>query len=156
MPAPVDGPKNTGTGVVLSLAATFGPPLLASAIAGGNESRNENLLLGLLISSAVIGPSAGRIYAGDFLTVGLGVRAAAMTAILVGANSDGSTDDRIGYILVGSLALIGGGIADFAGIGSSVRDYNFEYAKRTMMPVVAPTMGPNGTTGAQIGLAGTF
>lgn len=67
----IDGPKSTGTAVGLSLGATFVPPLVASVIAGDNENRNDTLIYGLLISSAVIGPSAGRIYAGDFFTVGL-------------------------------------------------------------------------------------
>lgn len=152
----IDGPKSTGTAVGLSLGATFIPPLVASAIAGDNENRNDTLVYGLLIASAVIGPSAGRIYAGDFFTAGLGIRAAGMTAILVGANGDRSTDDAVGYIVLGSLALLGGAIADIAGTGAAVREYNFEHAKRTMMPMVAPTMGPNGTTGAQLGMSGTF
>lgn len=79
-----------------------------------------------------------------------------MTAILVGAHSDSSRDDAIGYIVFGSLALLGGAIADIAGTGAAVREYNFEHAKRTMMPMVAPTMGPNGTTGAQLGVSGRF
>jgi hypothetical protein len=165
MPAPVpdptlDGPKSTGTGVVLSLAGTFGLPLLAAALSGSSEdsnNQNDDLVTGMLITSAVLGPSVGRMYAGDFLTVGLGLRALAMTMILVGVHSDSiSTDDEIGYVVGGSLLLIGGGIADFAGIGRSVRDYNFEFAKARVAPMVVPTSGPNGMTGATVGLTGSF
>ncbi len=150
------GPKHTGTAVMLSLAATFGPPLLASVVVGDNENRNDDVLWTLLITSAVLGPSAGRIYAGDFFTIGLGVRAAAVAVMMIGVNSNTSGEDELGYVVLGSLALIGGGIADFAGLTGAVRDYNFEHAKKQIVPMVGPTAGPNGPSGVQIGLAGSF
>ncbi len=155
MQAPmVDGPKSTGTAVALSLGATLGLPLLMAAVAGDG---NDDFLIAGLIVAGVLGPSAGKIYAGDFLSVSLGVRAAGMAMILVGVNSDSSTDEEISFIVLGTFAVIGGAIGELAGLGGAVRDSNFEHAKRTMSPTVAPVVDARGNaSGMQVGLVGNF
>ncbi len=158
MPEPtLDGPKHTGTGVLLSLGATLLPPILLGALANENDSDgDDDFAIGVLLTTALLGPSAGHLYANDFLTVGLGIRAASLAMILIGINADVDRDDEIGYIVIGTLGLIGGGIADIATVGGAVRDYNFEHAKKTLSPMVAPGRNADGTTHLRIGLTGSF
>lgn len=108
----------------------------------------------MLLASALVGPSAGHIYAGNFFTLGLGIRAAGLTSILIGASSGG--DDGIGLIVLGSIAAVSGAIADFAGLGRAVSDYNFEYHRRRIVPTVAPVVDAGGSMRPVAGLAGTF
>ena len=114
MPEPtLDGPKHTGTGVLLSLGATILPPILLGALANeddGSGDDDDDFVIGVLLTTALLGPSAGHLYANDFFTVGLGIRAASLAVILIGINSNADRDDEVGYVVLGTLGLIGGGI----------------------------------------------
>lgn len=150
---PDAGPKRPGTALMLSAIGAIAPPLIASAIYDDNNG-HETELLWILGTSALLGPSLGHWYAGKVVTPGLGVRA---VGFAVGAAAFGSDDldTAVGLLMISASCILGGAIYDVTMAGRSARDYNFAYATR-LMPVVAPTIGPGGTTGAQLGLAGTF
>lgn len=150
---PEDGPKSPELAILLSVAGTVAPPLLASAMYG-DTNEHETELLWILGTSALLGPSLGHWYAGKVITPGLGVRAVgfALGAAAFGADD---LDSAVGLLMLSASCILGGAIYDVSTAGRSARHYNFAYATR-LMPVVAPTMGPSGTTGAQLGVAGTF
>ncbi len=157
MPDPEQGPKSPGTAVMLSLAATIAPPLIAASIYGdehyvGNDHDEE--MLWIFAGSALIGPSIGHWYAGKVMTPGLGVRA---LGFALGAAAFGTDDlgEGLGLLMLGSTAILGGAIYDIATAGRSAREYNFEHATRTI-PMVVPTVGPDGHAQLRVGLTGNF
>jgi hypothetical protein len=153
-PAPVEGPKSAWTAGMLSLAATLAPPLLATMVYGNrSESEREDVVAKIALTSVMIGPSVGHIYAGKFLTLGLGVRVVGF-AVAMSAVSADDLGDALGRIMIGGITIAAGAIADLATVGKSVNEYNAEHTR--IVPTVAPVMDPNGSIRPQVGVAGTF
>jgi hypothetical protein len=153
-PAPAEGPKSAWTAGMLSLAATVAPPLLATMVYGNrSENEREDVVGKIALASVMIGPSVGHIYAGKFLTIGLGVRVAGFAVAMSATQSD-DLGDALGRIMIGGILLASGAIADLATVGKSVNEYNAEHAR--IVPTVTPVMDPNGSIRPQVGLAGRF
>jgi hypothetical protein len=149
-----EGPKNAWTAGMLSLGATLGPPLLATIAMGNrNESEREEVVAKVALTSVMIGPSVGHVYAGKFLTAGLAVRTLGF-AVAMSATSTDDLGDALGRILLGSIAIMSGAIADLATVGKSVREYNAEHMR--LVPTVAPIVGQHGDRGVQVGMSGSF
>jgi hypothetical protein len=159
---PDAGPKQWWVAALLSLGATAGPPVAVALIVGDRDGNGQYQHLDwTVLVSGMIGPSVGHIYAGKVLTPGLVVRTLGFGAVVIAAidrsNAGTNEDKSLGLLLIGSGCAIGGVIYDLVTVGTSVRDYNFEHAKRRMLPTIAPVVGAGGqTSGVQLGLAGTF
>lgn len=158
MPDPEQGPKSPGTATLLSLAATVAPSLVAVSVFPdrdrvGNDD-HEEAMLWVLAGSALLGPSVGHWYSGKVVTPGLGVRA---LGFALGAAAFGSNDfdEALGLLALGSTAILGGAIYDIATAGRSAREFNFEHATHTI-PMVVPTVGPDGRAQVRVGLTGSF
>lgn len=151
-----DGPKSPMAAGLLSFGATVGVPILAAAMYGDSDGdHNEDEMLTIMTTSALIGPSIGHLYAGKLITPGLGVRAVGYLLTMAAFESS-SGEDGLGLAVIGISCIVGGAIHDIATAGRSAREYNFEHAKRTLAPTLAPVTTNGQTAGVQVGLAGNF
>lgn len=153
-PPQVEGLKDSWTAGMLSLGATVAPPLIATLVmSSSNESDREDVIGKIALTSVMIGPSVGHMYAGKFLTPGIAVRTLGFAVAMTAASAD-DLGDALGRIMIGSLGILSGAIMDLATVGKSVREYNAEHVR--VSPMVTPVVDQNGNRGVQIGVNGAF
>ncbi|HEX7700923.1 MAG TPA: hypothetical protein VF403_09380 [Kofleriaceae bacterium] len=134
---------------------------LGVMIAGMTGQTNDReTMVGL--ASSLVTPSLGEWYAGKYLTVGMGLRAAGALAMIGGiaysyCNDSGSQCSETlghGLLAVGLIAYGGGIIYDIVMAPSAVDAYNTSHRVRaTIGPaVLTPPSGPV----MGVGLGGSF
>lgn len=157
-PAAVAAPTYSPTAALaLSLGATAAG---AGMFAYGVHDANVNLVdLGIL--TAYLGPSAGHVYTGEFLTRGLGVRTAGAATVIAGLAvelddcgflSDASCEpsNLARGLLVAGLAISAAGVIDdIVTAPMRANRKNREAARLSLAPQVAPGR-------AGLAVAGTF
>jgi hypothetical protein len=164
--APLDESTATNYAIAGSLA---GPALVVLGVVVNKNSVSgpRNTAFGVLaftgIGVAVVGPSAGRWYAGSSGWKTMAVRAAGLASIVVGAsvascNGDRHTTDSCGpsalgipLAIAGAGTLIGTTIYDIATAGDHARQAN-QSRGMTLMPSVGMDNGFN----ASLVLRGEF
>lgn len=152
--------SGVGTG---ASAAVF---LTAILLAKQNSGEVNLPLVFVGLGSSVITPSLGHWYAGRYITVGLGVRAAAAGVAAWGVlnyqqtvrcntfeymeckNLKGGAMVVLG---ISAIAFVGGAAYDFKTLGESVDSYNARFA---LTPTIMPTT--SGPPGAGLVLSGEF
>ncbi len=156
-PAP---PRDEGLAMNLSIAGSIGAGVLVG-LAGDHTSAAWRPAAIELIG-AVIAPSFGHAYGGDYLSLGLGLRAVGAGLAALGvydwsrpSHGDSSTIEFSpvgGSLILGGLAALAAGtIYDLATTRRTVRRWNHEHA--TVVPMaMATASGP----AAGIGLGGCF
>lgn len=145
--------KNEKTAIGLSVAGTA---LSAGFWAYGHQTRNDGLLAAGLLTS-LFTPSLGHWYAGDALTVGLGIRAASAAVFVMGVSEaarDDTRSDAGALIGMGLLGYATGILYDIATAPRAARTYNERHrVAATFAPaVLTPPSGPV----IGVGLGGRF
>ncbi|MGE0870392.1 MAG: hypothetical protein AB7P03_17645 [Kofleriaceae bacterium] len=172
VPARAEGERNPTTGKVLSgVGAGVSSALLVSSFLFGDRygsSYNEPLFYSGLASS-VITPSLGQWYGGQWVTIGMGVRAGAagLATFAVFVKSDevrcNNTEQyatckslsgaAVALLGVAAIAYIGGAAYDVITAPDAVERYN----KRRRGLALSPTVIPTSTTPtAGLMLSGAF
>lgn len=130
-------------------------------------STGDKALIDAGLVSSLVTPSAGELYAGKLLTVGMGLRVASAGIEILGINealdcglyvwptgscrnSDGVTET---LIVIGALGYATGAVYDIATASSAVDDYNQRLNLR-VTPTVIPTASSGPAVG--LGLGGSF
>lgn len=144
------GPRSRDTAVLLS---TGGTALSAGLLMAGASAKNATLVGAGLLSSLVT-PSAGAIYAGRPLTVGMGLRVLSAGVAVAGFADAFGNVSLDAPLIIGSA--LGYGVAilyDIATAGAAVDDYNRRFHLR-----VAPTVIPSASSGPAVGvgIGGSF
>ena len=157
-------PRSPNTALLLSAGGTLASVGLFALGAHDYHKQNEGLeLAGTL--SALVTPSLGQWYAGQYVTIGMAARAAGGVAFVAGLSEESTC---IGYEgrctlgrdnaeflwLAGAFVFAGGVIYDVAAARSAAADYN----TRHRAPVaLAPTIlsSPSGPV-MGVGLGGSF
>lgn len=134
-----------------------------------SKSRDGDVSLPLVftgLGSLVITPSLGHVYAGRYLTPGLGVRAAAGLFATWGVLHFSQTErcdtftykectglkrEAIIVLGVSAIAFVGGAAYDFKTLPDSVERYNLRFS---LTPTILPTTA--GPPGAGLVLSGSF
>ena len=152
--------SGVGTG---ASAAVF---LTAFVLAKQNEGDVNLPLVIAGLGSSVFTPSLGHWYAGRYLTVGLGVRAAAAGLATWGILNYSQTvrcntfeymecknlkGGAIVVLGISAIAFVGGAAYDFKTLDESVDSYNARFA---LTPTILPTT--SGPPGAGLVLSGAF
>lgn len=156
---PVD-PRDEDVALGATIAGTVGAGVLLG-IAGGHTSA-EWRPAAVELAAAVIAPTFGHVYAGDYLSPGLGLRVAGAGLLALGVydwslpyhtSSPTLEFSPVGgwLILGGIAAFTTGTIYDIATSRREARRYNREHAMVVPMPMATPD-GP----AAGMGLAGRF
>jgi hypothetical protein len=160
----------SGVGVGVSSAVTLSAFLVGDGTTyygDWSPGRVNHTLLYAGLGSSVITPSLGQWYAGDYLTIGEGVRAAsAAVALLALANGEETvrcdnidnpnamckafTKTGVALLGIAAIAYIGGAAYDVIDAPEAVDRYN-----QTHLTVV-PTLGPPGAPSAGLAIAGRF
>ena len=163
--------KSHETAKLLSgLGAGVSTALVLSAflIQDPHDPYNKPLLYsGLGVS--LVGPSAGEYYAGQYLTIGEGVRAAAVALALVGVtrtehvsclagvddNSCTSIEGKgVAFLGVAAIAYIGGMFYDVYDAPDAVDRYNYKLRMQLVPGPMPSSFG--GAPGAGVWLRGSF
>jgi hypothetical protein len=151
MAKPLRAPKQRGTAIALSLAGTLAPVVVLGMAADAADPIGLVMVAGI---SAILLPSAGHWYAGNYLTIGTGIRllggvigTIALSA-LVRADEVGNLEDAF---WLGTLGVGIGAVYDIATAGSAVDSWNREHAES-----ITPTAMMIGTSGYGVGVAGRF
>ena len=149
--------KSRNTATLLSFGGTL---TSIGVIAFGGHSANDPLTAAGLVS-ALIAPSAGQIYAGEVVTVGMGIRAAAIGAgvggyqMLLDCLTEGGTCRHgalsITLITAGLVGYTTGAMYDVATAGAAVDRHN-RRVQLQVAPILATASGP----AVGIGLGGSF
>lgn len=155
----------SGTGVGVSGA------LFVSAFLVSETGGYVNMpLLYAGLGSSVITPSLGHWYAGEWLTVGMGIRAGAAAlatlAVLEFSQEErcqtlefklckGLKGEGVAFLGLAAIAFVGGAAYDLKELPDSVARYNRDHGF-TVAPAVVPSIGPTGAPGASLVLTGTF
>ncbi len=161
--------KDKKTAVVISGVGTGASAavFLTAFVLAKQNGGDVNLRLVLVgLGSAVFTPSLGHWYAGRYLTIGLGVRAAAAGLATWGVLNYSQTvrcntfeymeckNLKGGAIVVlglSAIAFVGGAAYDFKTLDESVDRYNAKFA---ITPTILPTT--SGPPGAGLVLSGEF
>ncbi len=152
-PAP-SGPRDEDVASSLTILGSVGAVFLVGA--AGNHTSAEWKPAAAELAGAVVAPAIGHIYAGDWLSPGLGMRVAGAGLLVLGAynwsrpsgNSSQIELSPVGGMLIagGLVSLATGVIYDIATSRRAVRRYNREHA--TIVPTALAT-----ATGVAPGLA---
>jgi len=152
----------SGVGTGASAALFLSAFLLAKQ--NGGDVNLPLVFVGL--GSSVITPSLGHWYAGRYLTIGTGVRAAAAGVAAWGVLNYSQTvrcntfeymecknlkGGAIVVLGISAIAFVGGAAYDFKTLGESVDSYNARFA---ITPTIMPTT--SGPPGAGLVLSGEF
>lgn len=141
--AHADPPKGKNKNVAYALGGVgtgvSGGLLIASAVfASGSEDPVNMPLFISGLASSIVTPSLGQYYAGEYFTIGMGVRAAAGVTAYIGATQfrdvkscgvQGGTcselsQEAIVILGLASIAYIGGVAYDLYATGDVVDDWN--------------------------------
>jgi hypothetical protein len=127
------------TAELLSLGGTLGSFALF-----GIGTRSATLVAAS-VASLVITPSIGHIYAGEYLTGGLGIRLVGELAVFYGASlsckyneehvCSGPTKEQVGWTLAGAGVLLVGVGFDLVTAPGAAQRYNREHAQVTLVPI---------------------
>ena len=164
-PAP-SSPRDPGTAVMLSVVGTLASTVVTAAglkMAIDDTSGNgagAALFFGGLASSLVT-PSLGEFYAGRYVTVGMGIRAASAVVVIgslvASASESCSASCNNTMTILGITGLIGfaTGVAwDIGTAGSAANAYN---QRHTFTLAVTPTvLSPPSGPVMGVGLGGSF
>ena len=151
--------RSENTALLLSLGGTAAS---VAMIASGehNHSNGGDSLVTIGVLSTLVTPSFGHWYAGDYLTAGMGIRAASAASMLVGVGqivscegTDHSCDNSAGFFIIGGLIGYGAGaLYDIATAPRAARRYNAEHRTFVMPTVLNPPSGPV----MGVGIGGSF
>ena len=167
-------PRSTGTAHALSGVGTgASAALFLSAFLVSSDEGEVNMpLLYAGLGTGLVTPSLGQFYAGEYLTLGMAIRAGAGAlatfAVLQYSQNvrcptlefdDSCTNLRSeAYALLGiaAIALVGGAAYDIKELRGSVERYNRRHGY-TLAPMLIPSgppgaHGAHGATGAGLGL----
>jgi hypothetical protein len=150
-----DDDESPATALMLSIAGNVVPTV---ALVAGSHANSDGLLWFSAIGSLLL-PSMGHWYAGDYLTPGLGIRAAGVVLAGLGSSAvfdscASSCGSAAGYagILAGVTLFIAGAVYDGVTAGDAARSYNTKHHLQ-----LAPTMVNDGMhSNVGLGLGGTF
>lgn len=146
----------------LALALSIGGTAASVGVilAGLKGSSNGETELGLV--SSMVTPSFGEWYAGKYLTLGIGLRAAGALSMIAGIaysycnDSAGSCTETFGHglLAVGLAAYASGIVYDIVKAPSAADAYNARHHARTTIgpTVLTPPSGPV----MGVGLGGSF
>jgi hypothetical protein len=160
----------SGVGVGVSSAVVLTAFLVGDGTTYNGEwtpGRVNHPLLYAGLGTSVISPSLGQWYAGDYLTIGEGVRAASAAVALLAIANGGETvrcDNNdsptamcksfthTGVALLGlaAIAYIGGAAYDVIDAPDAVERYNARHY------MIMPTLGPPGSPSAGLAITGRF
>ena len=140
-------PRHPGIALALSaggLALSIGMTIV------GAQTNNGELAVGGLVSTAVT-PSLGEWYSGEYLTWGMGIRAASAAIAVAGVAASACIDDCAqsgsssnGTVLValGLLGYAAGTIYDIGHASTAATAYNERHHHKVVVaPVAYPTTG---------------
>jgi len=148
--------KSRSAATLLSLGGTLAP---IGMIALGERSGNDALVAAGLVS-ALLAPSAGEIYAGELLTVGMGIRAVGIGALIGGyevfmnCNWSCSREDSNLLIALLTTSIVGygaGAVYDIVTAQAAVERHN-QRIQLQIAPMVSTPSGP----AAGLSLGGSF
>ena len=152
-----EGPRSPAVAAGLSLTTTA---LAWGAVAWGVSTDHTGVSQAGLVGT-LIAPSLGHVYAGDPLTIGLGLRAAGAIAVISGIGTAvahcpvladepcESSDTALLLLTAGAIAYGTGTLMDVAGAGEAARAYN----RRVRDLAITPTAQKDG---AGLVVAGRF
>ena len=136
--------KDRTTAFELSIGGTAAS--VGVVLAGA--AAHDGTIMAVGVASSLLTPSLGEWYAGQTLTLGMGVRAASAAAFLVGISTAISCDgEQQSYCGLGALWVAGaigygaGVLIDVASAGHAVDKYN-EHRLRIAPAVIATPSGP--------------
>jgi hypothetical protein len=139
--------RNRTTAMFLSIAGTVFA--LGAYTLPGVSPDNRDWIAG---SALVVTPTVGEWWCGEYLTIGMGMRAAGLAMAIVNAKySDTSAYPGSFFTWLGVAAILAGTVYDIADAPSVADDYNAARIRAAPTALVTPT----GTT-LGLGLTGTF
>jgi hypothetical protein len=160
-PARADGPKSEQTAQLAAGLGTgvSGGLILAGFLAGDSSYPYNKPLMYTGLASALITPSLGQIYAGEYITIGMAARVLGVGIGTYGLTHytevtpcDGShpmTDTcrhidsgAIPFLGLAAIAFVGGMAYDVADAGSAVQRWNEHHGFMVAPTVVPATDGP--------------
>jgi hypothetical protein len=150
--------KNEDTALAWSLGGTAAS--VGMMVIGAKSNNGELAVAGAL--SSLITPSLGEWYAGQYMTWGMGLRAAGLVSMTAGAVDsfcwDNCDQNKVSQgrtlLTLGMIGYIGGALVDIAGAPHAARSYNEAHASHLSF---APTALRSGSTTAYgVGVGGSF
>jgi len=148
--------KSEHTALAWSLGGTA---ISAAMFVGGMASNNNGLAVAGLLSSLVT-PSFGELYAGRYVTVGMGLRAAGLVALAGGLEdallscSESGCHGGETLMAVGAIGVVGGALYDIATAPRAARSYNEAHARHLTFAPTALRSGSSTVYG--VGVGGSF
>ncbi len=147
-PAEPEEEKHQSTALALSIGGTLAG---VGLFAFGYHSDRPELLAGGALT-AIVAPSFGHFYAGEYVTPGgivrLGGAGLALTGLVIAMthwSSPNGPPDYAGVLAVGGgILMASGAIADIAGTPRAVARYNRKHAFSISPSVVSSGGGPSG------------
>jgi hypothetical protein len=173
-----DGKSETTALELSASGAALGVGMMAggvSLVRLGHGDAGAELVLASL-PTLLVAPSAGQLYSGQYLTLGMGVRVVGMSALIYGAGlsaakgftcgaivaggdapSASNCTDKRGDVItdIGLAVLAAGAIYDIATAPHAACTRNHKHGMTAQLaPIMTPTA--NGGVAGGVGLAGAF
>ncbi len=152
------GPRKKSTAQLLAGAGVgASSALFLSAFLMSPENADVNMpLLYAGLSTGVLTPSLGHFYVGDYLTVGMGIRAAAAAlatyavleyrinvrcpGVMFDVSCTSLEHEAIGLLGIAAIAFVGGAAYDLKALPDAVHRYNADHGFATT-PIIIPASG---------------
>ena len=141
-----DAHPDTRDPVAAAALSAGGAVLSIGIIAVGGRTHNT-VLFDIGVASSLVAPSAGEIYAGDLLTLGMGIRVLSASIVLAGLQKDSGCSQggqpcdplgAVGLAIIGVAGYTTGILYDIATAPSAADRYNKKHRVQ-VTPIVTPT-----------------